>query len=84
MKKLVIAAICSVAIGGLSIGQAAAQSTGPGPQDSMKMNSGMNDNGMSADGMKKSTTGMSKTSKPKTTKKSMKSDKMQKMDNMQK
>ncbi|MGO3928714.1 hypothetical protein [Rhodopseudomonas pseudopalustris] len=80
MKKIVLAAICSAAIGGLPIGQAAAQTTGPAPQDSMKMNDGMSKGGMSDPGMKKTTTGMSKSSKAKATKKSMKSDKMNNME----
>jgi hypothetical protein len=81
MKKFVLAAIGAAAIGGLAIGPAMAQSTGPAPQDSTKMNSGMNDD-MSKSGMsnsgKKTTTG---TAKSKKTSKKMKSDKM---DNMEK
>jgi pentapeptide MXKDX repeat protein len=64
MRNVIIATICSAAIGALSLGPALAQATGPSGQDSTKMGTEM-----SKDGMKKGSTtqGMSKDSMSKDT-----------------
>jgi pentapeptide MXKDX repeat protein len=65
MRNVIIATLCSVAIGALSLGTASAQGTGPSGQDSTKMGTEM-----SKDGMKKGSTttqGMSKDSMSKDT-----------------
>lgn len=67
MKQALLAALCCAAIGTFA-GTASAQTTGPAPQDSTKMNNGMSGGGspgMSGNGMSKGSTQGMATSKSK-------------------